>query len=72
MHLVDISTLRNLYPFLPHHIKKLADLKRRYQGQTDPPLWVKRMIARQRKTLVVCIKCHRAIHAGTYDGPKVN
>jgi hypothetical protein len=55
-----------------HHIKKLADLKKRYQGQPHPPLWVKRMIARQRKTLVVCIKCHRAIHAGTYDGSKVN
>jgi hypothetical protein len=55
-----------------HHIRKLADLKKRYQGRPDKPIWVKRMIARRRKTLVVCAKCHQAIHAGTYDGPKVN
>lgn len=55
-----------------HHLRKLADLKNRYRGRKEKPVWVKRMMARRRKTLVVCTKCHHAIHAGTYDGPKVN
>ncbi len=46
-----------------HHIRKLADLKKRWQGRKDKPEWVKRMIALQRKTLVTCPKCHTAIHA---------
>jgi group II intron reverse transcriptase/maturase len=48
-----------------HHIRKLADLKVRWRGRKEKPDWVKRMIAMQRKTLVVCAKCHRAIHANT-------
>jgi group II intron reverse transcriptase/maturase len=55
-----------------HHVRKLADLKRRYRGRSEPPIWVQCMIARRRKTLVVCTSCHRAIHAGTYDGQRVN
>ena len=55
-----------------HHIKKLANLKKRYKGRKEPPIWVKRMIARNRKTIVVCLKCHRAIHSGTYHSQKVN
>jgi hypothetical protein len=51
-----------------HHIRKLKDLKRRYQGRRAIPTWVKKMIAIRRKTLVVCRHCHQAIHAGTYDG----
>ncbi len=47
-----------------HHIHKLADLKKRWQGRKDKPEWVRRMIALRRKTLVVCPKCHTAIHAG--------
>jgi len=47
-----------------HHIRKLADLKRRWAGRKQKPLWVQKMIALQRKTLVVCAKCHDAIHAG--------
>lgn len=52
-----------------HHIKKLADLKKRYKK--EPPTWVKNMIAIRRKTLFVCEKCHRTIHNGTYDGKKL-
>ena len=37
-----------------HHIRKLKDLK----GKSD---WEKRMIARRRKTLAVCSKCHDKI-----------
>ena len=42
-----------------HHIRKLADLK--VKGRTEKPPWVRRMAARQRKTLVVCRDCHHAI-----------
>lgn len=44
-----------------HHIRKLADLKK--HGRTLP-MWAQTMVARQRKTLVVCHECHQAIHAG--------
>jgi group II intron reverse transcriptase/maturase len=49
-----------------HHIKKLANLKKR-RGGRKPSQWMVHMIARQRKTLVVCRLCHEAIHAGTID-----
>ncbi len=54
-----------------HHVRKLKDLKQRYEGRPDPPRWVVRMIELRRKTLVVCAQCHREIHAGQYDGPKL-
>ncbi len=47
-----------------HHIRKLADLKRRWAGRKEKPAWVTKMIAIRRKSLVVCRQCHRAIHAG--------
>jgi group II intron reverse transcriptase/maturase len=47
-----------------HHVKKLADLKKRWNGRKGKPEWVKRMIAMERKTLVVCEECHEDIHAG--------
>ena len=47
-----------------HHIRKLSDLKQRWAGHKEPPPWVKAMIRIQRKTLVVCRKCHVNIHAG--------
>jgi group II intron reverse transcriptase/maturase len=43
-----------------HHVRKLADLDR--SGEKEKPLWVKRMAARRRKTLVVCQECHKEIH----------
>jgi hypothetical protein len=49
-----------------HHIRKLADLNR--PGQRPPDGWKRLMASRRRKTLVVCEDCHRAIHAGRYDG----
>jgi group II intron reverse transcriptase/maturase len=45
-----------------HHIRKLADLKVK-GGRAKPP-WAELMAKRRRKTLVVCHKCHLAIHAG--------
>ncbi len=53
-----------------HHIHKLADLKK--QGKKEKPIWEQRMIARNRKTLVVCHKCHVLIHSGQYQGEKIN
>jgi group II intron reverse transcriptase/maturase len=47
-----------------HHIRKLDDLKKRWKGRKEKPVWVKRMIALRRKTLIVCRKCHDDIHAG--------
>lgn len=47
-----------------HHVRKLAELKRRWAGRKEKPEWVVRMIAIQRKTLVVCHPCHVDIHAG--------
>jgi group II intron reverse transcriptase/maturase len=45
-----------------HHIRKLSDLRK--PGQKELPIWKQRMIARQRKTLVLCLRCHRDVHAG--------
>jgi group II intron reverse transcriptase/maturase len=47
-----------------HHVRKLADLKQRWHGRRAKPLWVQKMIALSRKTLVVCESCHRLIHTG--------
>ncbi len=52
-----------------HHIKKLADLKRKSSTKLE---WQNRMIARNRKTLIVCQKCHNSIHHGKYDGKKLS
>lgn len=46
-----------------HHIRKLADLEK--PGRREKPAWVKLMAAKRRKTLVVCRRCHEAIHTGT-------
>ena len=52
-----------------HHIRKLADLKRRRATKAE---WQKKMIARNRKTLIVCQKCHNSIHHGKYDGRRLS
>ena len=48
-----------------HHIRKLADIKQKGREEAE---WKKQMRARHRKTLIVCQKCHDAIHHGKYDG----
>ncbi len=40
-----------------HHIKKLKDLK-------GKKTWERRMIERNRKTMVLCRQCHLDLHAG--------
>ena len=44
--------------FGAHHVKKLKDVK-------GKALWEQAMIAKKRKTLVLCIECHDLLHAGT-------
>jgi len=48
-----------------HHIRKLADLNK--QGRREKPHWMKIMIARKRKSIPLCHKCHMDIH---YNRPK--
>ena len=45
-----------------HHIRKLADLK--VKGRKEKSAWAQIMATRNRKTLVVCRKCHNKIHYG--------
>jgi group II intron reverse transcriptase/maturase len=55
-----------------HHVRKLSDLKHRWQGRKAKPEWVKLMVARRRKTLIVCRQCHLDIHHGRMDRPRVH
>jgi hypothetical protein len=52
-----------------HHIRKMADLHK--SGRREKPDWMKAMIAKRRKTLVVCSKCHDHIHAGRPLPPRM-
>jgi hypothetical protein len=45
-----------------HQVRKLADLTKPGHPQ---PAWAQLMATMRRKTLVVCIFCHQAIHTGT-------
>lgn len=45
-----------------HHIRALKDLNK-YTGR-EKPLWVQKMVARRRKTLVLCRTCHMDIQYG--------
>jgi group II intron reverse transcriptase/maturase len=44
-----------------HHIKKVKDLKTRYEGR-DQPKWASVMIKIRRTSLVLCNCCHRSVH----------
>lgn len=54
-----------------HHVNKLKNLQKRWQGKRAKPLWVQFMIARRRKTIVVCQQCHSKITHGRYDGDRL-
>ncbi len=49
--------------FEVHHVRKLKDLK-------GKEAWEIQMIARRRKTLVLCKQCHTDLHAGRLSGRK--
>jgi len=57
-------------PLEGHHIRKLKDLKKKWNGN-EKPKWVQKMIAIRRKALFVCKSCHQNIHSGQYDGRKL-
>lgn len=46
-------------PFEVHHIRKLKDVAK------GKALWQRMMAARNRKTLVLCQRCHHQLHRGT-------
>jgi group II intron reverse transcriptase/maturase len=50
--------------FEVHHVRKLSDIK---QGKTE---WEKLMIARNRKTLVLCVECHHQLTEGVLSSWK--
>ena len=43
-----------------HHIHRMNDLHKK--GRREKPDWMKQMINKRRKTLVVCLRCHHDIH----------
>ncbi|KAB2420472.1 MULTISPECIES: hypothetical protein [Bacillus cereus group] len=47
-------------PMEIHHIRKLKDLKGKM-------IWEKVMIAKKRKTMVLCLECHNNLHNGKLD-----
>jgi group II intron reverse transcriptase/maturase len=47
-------------PLEIHHVRKLKDLK----GKKN---WEKLMLARKRKTMALCVDCHKDLHAGKLD-----
>lgn len=46
-----------------HHVRKLGNLKGR-------EIWEQQMIQRQRKTMILCEKCHSQLHAGKLQASK--
>lgn len=47
-----------------HHVRKLSDLK-------GKAIWEKHMIGRQRKTIVMCRECHKALHSGKLPSKEI-
>lgn len=66
LNLVDELKLGATNNIEVHHIRKLADVAQK--GKSERPDWMKKMAARRRKTLVVCLECHHKIQYGRYDG----
>ena len=54
-----VRVVRATRPVEVHQVAKLTDLAKPGQPQ---PAWAHRMAQMRRKTLVVCIPCHQAIH----------
>ncbi len=52
-------------PFEVHHIRKLKDVAK------GKAFWQQLMAAKNRKTLVLCQRCHQQLHAGILPGKEV-
>jgi len=52
--------------FEVHHVRKLKDIKDKKKKEP----WEIRMIARARKTMVLCTECHDLLHVGKLQGWK--
>lgn len=51
-----------------HHVRKLKDIKQKYAKRGNKiPNWVLAMSSINRKTLIVCKKCHVDIHGGRIE-----
>lgn len=50
-----------------HHVRKLSELNP--MELTNPPVWMRLMARRRRKTLVICQACHVTIHPGETAAP---
>ncbi len=53
-----------------HHVRKLKNLDvkgKKEEGKREMPLWRKIMIARKRKSIPLCKRCHDDVH---YDRPR--
>ncbi|WP_238387750.1 reverse transcriptase/maturase family protein [Pararcticibacter amylolyticus] len=48
-------------PLQMHHVRKISDLKERPKKEA----WEIKMIGRARKTMAVCVPCHKKIHHGS-------
>ena len=44
--------------------RKLKDLKKGRKAGYKPSLWQLMMIARRRKTMILCASCHDKLHSG--------
>ena len=51
-----------------HHVRKLKDLKEK----TNRKFWQQVMIARNRKTIILCTECHDLLHAGKLPDNRFN
>ena len=65
----ELCNAKNV-PLEGHHIRKLKDLKKKWNGK-EKPKWVQKMIKIRRKALFVCKNCHQSIHSGQYDGRRL-
>jgi len=54
--------------FEVHHVRKLKDIKDKKKKAS----WEIQMIARNRKTMVLCTECHDLLHAGKLQGWRRN
>lgn len=54
-----------------HHVNKVSNIRRKWRGRKNKPAWVEFIITRNRKSVMVCRKCHQQITHGKYDGKRV-